>query len=142
MIFSTCCRPIPGDPIGGYIEPGHGLIIHIEHCPTLLEYQHNLDRYISLHWEEKVIGNFTIDLNVHMLNQRSSLASLALAIAESNSNIAHINAEEFDSHYFSVKLTITVHNRIHLAKILRKIRNNNSVIKVARQKPKLRKRKK
>ena len=142
VIFSTCCRPIPGDPIGGYIEPGHGLIIHIEHCPTLLEYQHNLDRYISLHWEEKVIGNFTIDLNVHMLNQRSSLASLALAIAESNSNIAHINAEEFDSHYFSVKLTITVHNRIHLAKILRKIRNNNSVIKVARQKPKLRKRKK
>ncbi len=139
VTFATCCRPIPGDPIGGYIESGHGLMVHIAHCPRLLKHQHDLDKYVSLHWEKNVVGDFSIDLNVHILNQRSSLASLALTIAESNSNIAHINAQEFDSHYFSVKLTITVHNRIHLARILRKIRNNNNVIKVVRQKPKIQK---
>jgi guanosine-3',5'-bis(diphosphate) 3'-pyrophosphohydrolase len=142
VIFATCCRPIPGDPIGGYIESGHGLMVHIEHCPILLKYQHNLDKYISLHWEKNVVGDFAVDLNVHILNQRSSLASLALTIAESDSNIAHINAKEFDGHYFSVNLTITVHDRIHLARILRKIRNKNNVIKVVRQKPKILKRKK
>jgi RelA/SpoT family (p)ppGpp synthetase len=136
VIFAKCCRPIPGDPIGGYIKPGRGLIVHVEHCPELIEYQKNPDKYISLHWEKNVQGDFPIDLSVSLLNQRGSLASLALTISEAGSNIAHINAEEFDGRYFSINLTVTVHNRIHLARILRKIRNNKHVGRVLRQKTK------
>lgn len=142
VIFAKCCRPIPGDPIGGYIAPGRGLMVHVEHCPALLEYQHNVDKYVSLHWEQNVQGDFPIDLSVNIANQRGSLASLALTISETESNISNINAEEFDGRYFSVNLTITVHNRIHLARILRKLRNNKNVIRVLRQKPKLKKKKK
>ncbi len=142
VIFANCCRPIPGDPIGGYIKPGHGLMVHVEHCPALLPYQKDPDKYISLHWEKNVQGDFPIDLNVNIVNQRGSLASLALTIAENDSNISNINVEGFDGRYFSVNLTITARDRIHLARILRKIRNNKNVIRVMRQKPKVSKKKK
>lgn len=142
VIFAKCCRPIPGDPIGGYIKPGRGLIVHVEHCPTLAEYQRDPDKYISLHWEKNVHGDFPIDLNVNILNQRGSLASVALTISEAESNIANINAEEFDGRYFSVNLTITVQDRIHLARVLRKLRNNKNIARVVRQKPKVRRSKK
>ncbi len=142
VIFAKCCRPIPGDPIGGYIKPGHGLMVHVEHCPSLIEYQNDPDKYISLHWEKNVQGDFPIDLIVSIINQRGSLASLALAISEAESNISNINVEEFDGRYFSVNLTIAVRDRIHLARILRKIRNNKNIIRVMRQKPKLKKEKK
>jgi len=142
VIFAKCCRPIPGDPIGGYIKPGRGLMVHVEHCPMLAEYQQDPDKYISLHWEKNVHGDFPIDLNVNILNQRGSLASVALTISEAESNIANINAEEFDGRYFSVNLTVTVHNRIHLARVLRKLRNNKNVARVVRQKPKVKKSKK
>jgi RelA/SpoT family (p)ppGpp synthetase len=135
--FAKCCRPIPGDPIGGYIEPGLGLIVHIEHCPALDKYRHNPEKYVSLHWESKIKVDFPVDLGIDILNQRGSLASLALAISEAESNIAHIKAEEFDERDFSVHLTITVRDRVHLARVLRKIRINKNVTRVIRLKPQI-----
>lgn len=142
VTFAKCCRPIPGDPITGFIEPGHGLIIHTEQCPALEAYRHIPDKLIPLRWEEKMHGDFPVDLRVDILNQRGSLARLALAISESESNIENINAEEYDGRYFTANLTITVHDRIHLAKVLRKIRNAKNVIRVIRNKPQLKKKNK
>lgn len=133
--YAKCCRPIPGDHIGGYIDSGHGLVVHVEHCPALEKYQHNPEKYVSLRWEEHVYGDFPVDLRVDIVNQRGSLASLALVISDAESNIENINAEEFDGSYFSVNLTLTAHGRTHLARILRKIRKNKNVIRVVRHKP-------
>ncbi len=138
--YAKCCRPIPGDPISGYIEPGQGVIVHVEQCPMLENFRQIPDKLIPLRWEEKVHGDFPVDLRVDILNQRGSLASLALIISECESNIEQINAEEFDGRYFSVNLTVTTHDRKHLAKILRKIRQSKNVIRVIRNKPQLRKR--
>lgn len=142
VTYAKCCRPIPGDPIGGYIEKGHGLVVHIEQCPNLANYRQNPDKYVSLRWEDHVKGDFPVDLRVEILNQRGSLAGLAVGISDAESNIENINAEEFDGRYFSVSLTITVRDRIHLARVLRKIRNTKNAIRVIRVKPRLRKKKK
>jgi guanosine-3',5'-bis(diphosphate) 3'-pyrophosphohydrolase len=139
VTYAKCCRPIPGDPIGGVVERGHGLVVHIEQCPNLESYRDNPDKYVSLRWEEQVHGDFPVDLRIEILNQRGSLARLALAISDSESNIENINAEEFDGRYFSVSVTITVRDRIHLARVLRKIRNAKNVIRVIRHKPRQKK---
>jgi guanosine-3',5'-bis(diphosphate) 3'-pyrophosphohydrolase len=136
--YGRCCRPIPGDPIMGYIEPGKGLVVHTEDCTTLEHYRQNqADKLIPLRWEDKIQGDFPVDLSIDILNHRGSLAALALTISEADSNIENINAEEFDGRYFTADLTITVKNRVHLAKILRKIRKAKNVIRVAREKSKL-----
>lgn len=140
LTYAKCCRPIPGDHICGFIEPGHGIMVHIEDCPTLESFRELPDKLIPLRWEEKVHGDFPVDLVIDILNQRGSLAGLALVIAESESNIESINAEEFDGRYFTVHITVSTHDRIHLAKILRKIRNAKNVIRVIRQKPKIKRR--
>ncbi len=140
--YAKCCRPIPGDPISGYIEKGHGLIVHFEQCPSLEAYRQHPDKFVSLRWEEKIEGDFAVDLRVEILNQRGSLAGLALSISDLDSNIENINAEEFDGRYFAVSLTITVRNRLHLARVLRKIRNTKNVIRVIRLKPRAKKKKK
>jgi (p)ppGpp synthase/HD superfamily hydrolase len=132
VTFAKCCRPIPGDPIGGYIESGQGLQVHVENCAVLEKFHHNHERYVSLHWEKKVHGDFPVDITVDILNIRGSLASLALTISEAESNIINIKAEEFDEHDFSVNMTVTVRDRPHLAKVLRKIRNNKNVLHVKR----------
>lgn len=140
VTFAKCCRPIPGDPISGYIEAGKGLIVHAEHCSILENYRHIPEKLIPLRWEDKVHGEFPTDLRVDILNHRGSLAKLAIVISEAESNIENINAEEFDGRYFSVKVTISTRDRIHLARILRKIRKAKNVIRVIREKPVMRKR--
>ncbi len=142
VTYAKCCRPIPGDLICGYIEPGQGVVVHIEQCPALENYHQLPDKLIPLRWEEKVHGDFPVDLRVDILNQRGSLASLALVISESESNIEQINAEEFDGRYFSVNITLTVYDRKHLARVLRNIRKIKNVIRVTRLKPQFRRKNK
>jgi len=135
VTYARCCRPIPGDPVTGFIETGRGLIVHTESCTTIDHKRHSPDRLIPLRWEEKVHGDFPVDLLIDIFNRRGSLASLALVISEAESNIELINAEEHADQYFSARLTLTTRNRKHLAKILRNIRKNKNVIRVTRVKP-------
>lgn len=133
--FAKCCRPIPGDHIAGLIKQGMGIEVHMVHCPRLEKYHHQPDKYVTLLWEENIEGDFSVDLKVDLVNRRGSLASLTLAISEAESNIENIRAQESDRHHFHVDITISVRNRSHLARILRKIRKRKDVIRVLRHKP-------
>ena len=132
--YALCCRPIPGDHIVGLVKTGQGIEVHLLHCPNLEKYHHHADKYVSLLWEEKVEGDFSVDLKLDLVNRRGSLATLALAISEAESNIEHIRAEESDRHHFHVDITIAVRSRPHLARILRKIRKCKDVLHVSRAK--------
>lgn len=134
--FASCCRPIPGDHIAGVIKVGHGVEVHLLHCPTILKIHNQPDQYIPLLWESKINREFSVDLKVDLFNQPGSLASLALAISEAESNIENIRAQERDSQHFNVDLTISVHNRAHLAEIMRKIRKRKNILRVVRKRPK------
>ncbi len=133
--FAKCCHPIPGDHIAGLIRVGHGIEVHMMHCPHIEKYHHQADKYVPLLWEEKVEGDFPVELKVDLVNRRGSLASLALAISEAESNIENIRAQESDRHHFHVDITISARNRSHLAKVLRKIRKRKDVIRVVRNRP-------
>lgn len=135
ITYAKCCRPIPGDHIGGLIKIGQGIEVHTLHCPHLEKYHHQADKYVTLLWEEKIEGDFSVDVKVDLVNRRGSLASLTLAISEAESNIENIRAQESDRHHFHVDLTISVRNRSHLARILRKIRKRKDVIRVLRKRP-------
>lgn len=135
IAYAKCCRPIPGDHIAGLMKIGQGIEVHLVHCPNLERYQHQPDKYVALLWEDKIEGDFPVDLKVDLINRRGSLASLTLAISEGESNIEHIRAQESDRHHFHVDVTIAVRNRSHLARILRKIRKRKDVIRVLRHKP-------
>lgn len=135
VAYAKCCRPIPGDHIGGLIKIGQGIEVHMIHCVNLERYHHQPDKYVALSWEDNIEGDFSVDLKVDLINRRGSLAALTLAISEADSNIENIRAQESDRHHFHVDVTITVRNRSHLARILRKIRKRKDVIRVLRHKP-------
>lgn len=133
--YAKCCRPLPGDDIIGIIRSGQGIEVHLLHCKNVSKYFDKPDRYVNLTWEEKVEGEFSVDLDVDLVNRRGSLASLTLAISEADSNIENIRAQESDRHHFHVDITISARNRTHLAKIIRKIRQRKDVIRVLRHRP-------
>lgn len=135
LFYARCCRPIPGDHIAGLIRRGQGIEVHLLNCPRLEKYHQQADKYVPLLWEDRVDGDFSVELRIDLINRRGSLAALAMAISEAESNIEDISAKESDTHHFHVEATIAVRNRVHLAKILRKIRKRKDVIRVLRQKP-------
>lgn len=131
--YANCCRPIPGDPILGYLTPGHGINVHHEQCEKIMQLQkRHSERVVFLCWEEEVRGEFKVDVLIEVVNQRGMLALLASAIADAEANIDNISVDPGDGHYYQVTLTMTVRNRQHLARVLRRIRSLKPVTRLTR----------
>ncbi len=132
--FARCCRPIPGDPIIGHVSSGKGLVIHQDTCRNIAEIRNYPDKISQVNWAANVSGEFLVDVRVEVESDRGIIATLATRITEQGASIEHINVHERDAHNSVIHLCIGVHNRIHLANIMRRIRNLSFVIRVNRSK--------
>ncbi len=130
--YAECCRPIPGDPIMGFLQKGSGVVVHVDSCPEMTNYRNKPERVISLRWEDKVMGEFPVDLTVEVENLRGVLAAMASAISDAQSNIDNISVEPGDGCYNLVQLTLTVRDRSHLARVMRRVRALKPVSRIFR----------
>lgn len=130
--YAECCRPIPGDPIVGCLESGKGIIVHVDTCPDVDLFRERPEKFIHMGWEDNVEGEFAVDLMVEVKNQRGVLALLAAAVSEAESNIENIVVDPGDGRFNKIKFTLSVHNRAHLARVMRRIRMNKPVIRITR----------
>jgi (p)ppGpp synthase/HD superfamily hydrolase len=131
--FAKCCRPIPGDPILGFFSAGRGIVIHTQSCKNITEYRKQPEKWIDVQWEEGVVGEFPVDLRIEVVNQRGVLATVAAAISGTEANIDNISLAERDGIHSTIDLTVTVRNRQHLARIMRRIRAIESVVRLNRK---------
>lgn len=134
ITFARCCRPIPGDPIIGHVSSGKGLVIHQDTCRNIAEIRNNPEKINHVNWAPSVTGEFLVDVRVEVESERGIIATLATRVTEQGGSIEHINVQERDAHNSVIHLCIGVHNRIHLANILRRIRNMSFVIRINRSK--------
>jgi RelA/SpoT family (p)ppGpp synthetase len=130
--FAKCCRPIPGDPILGYLSAGRGIVIHTQNCRNMPEYRKYPEKWIDVQWEKDIEKDFPVDLRVEVTNQRGVLAMVASAVAETGANIDNISIEERDGIFSAIDLTVLVENRRHLARIIRRLRRLERVLRISR----------
>jgi RelA/SpoT family (p)ppGpp synthetase len=132
MRFSKCCRPIPGDPVIGIITGGRGLMIHTQSCRNIADRKYPKENYLDVQWEPGIDEEFPVEVGVIVEDRRGVLARVATIIGDADSNIENVGIEERDGLTNKLQFTITVHNRQHLARVMRRVRNIPSVIKITR----------
>lgn len=132
--YAKCCRPIPGDPIVGVTSKGKGLIVHVESCRNISEARQDPSRCMPLSWDANMQGDFTVDLRLEMMNQKGVLAAVAAAAAEAQTNIDAIHMEELDADISRVYISLSVENRVHLARVMRRLKNLPSLARISRVK--------
>jgi GTP pyrophosphokinase len=135
--FAQCCRPIPGDPILGFINKDKGLVIHTHDCNAISKFRLDPDKWLDVEWDADDKRLFRVDLRVVVVNERGMLAKLAAGISDAGSNIDNVSAEESDgSQYTTINFTVQVHNRVHLAELIRNLRKIPEVVRINRLKGK------
>ncbi|MDX1443095.1 MAG: bifunctional GTP diphosphokinase/guanosine-3',5'-bis pyrophosphate 3'-pyrophosphohydrolase [Gammaproteobacteria bacterium] len=130
--LGRCCHPIPGDEIVGYLSTGRGIVIHRDSCPNLVEYREHPDKWIEVQWEKDIERDFTVEVRIEVVNTRGVLATVAATISEMGSNIEQVNVQERDGSTSVMNLLFSVHDRKHLANIMRSIRKMPDVLKMTR----------
>lgn len=131
--FGKCCYPIPGDTIVGYVSSGRGIVIHTNTCDNVAAVLHDPSRILPVEWDKNVSGEFSVELKVDVEQVRGIIATLANAVNESEGNIENMNVLEQYVSFCTVQLVIKVKDRLHLARIIKRIRTSKGVLSITRR---------
>jgi len=85
--LAKCCRPVPGDPIVGYISLGRGITIHREDCPNVAVLKKDPERFTSVSWDGDADTSFRVEIEVHGWDRHRLLEDMSRTFAEAGINI-------------------------------------------------------
>ncbi|MFW6346239.1 MAG: ACT domain-containing protein, partial [Halomonas sp.] len=130
--FARCCHPLPGDPVIGHLSVGKGIVVHRAECRNLGELRNDPDKLFALEWSDEIAEDFPVALRLEVESRRGLVAELAGLVTDADANIERIGIEERDARLASVNLTLSVRDRVHLARIIKRLRNLSQVGKITR----------
>ncbi len=131
--YSQCCYPIPDDEVVAILSPGRGMVIHQTGCTNIRKLtKEEPQRVLPMQWEKGAKGEFKASLRIELFNHQGTLATLTNTIAGCDSTIIGLQTEEKESNIYYIDLQLTTVNRVHLARIMRKIRTMPEVQRVSR----------
>jgi guanosine-3',5'-bis(diphosphate) 3'-pyrophosphohydrolase len=85
--LAKCCRPVPGDPIVGYVSLGRGITIHREDCPNVAALRKDPERFVDVEWDGDNESAFRVELHVEGWDRHRLLEDLSRTFSENGVNI-------------------------------------------------------
>ena len=131
--FAKCCHPIPGDAVLGFATAGKGIVIHTDSCNNVADFKKYPEKWVDIEWANEIDDDFISELRIDVNNQRGVLATVAATISDVDSNIETIAMEERDGITTTMVISLTVHDRVHLARIIKRLRTNKAVSRIVRK---------
>jgi len=89
--FASCCNPLPGEPIIGYITRGRGVTVHRIDCPNVGNFED--ERLIQVTWEGVEEKPYPAKIKVKCLNKPGMLGRICTMFADMDVNIDSGNFE-------------------------------------------------
>ncbi len=85
--LAKCCRPVPGDPIVGYISLGRGITIHRDDCPNVAVLKRDPDRFTPVSWDGDAETSFRVEIEVQGWDRHRLLEDMSRTFSEAGINI-------------------------------------------------------
>jgi guanosine-3',5'-bis(diphosphate) 3'-pyrophosphohydrolase len=135
VVYSTCCRPLPGDEIVGYLGRGEGLAVHTRDCQTARKLEHkDSERFIGVEWSDEPVRSFETGITVTVVNGKGVLARVAGALATAEADIVHVDmGHDSPQDTADLRFVVAVRDVAHLDNVLRQLKRTPSVIQAERQ---------
>ena len=134
VVYATCCKPIPGDAILGYLGRGEGLVVHTSACHVARKLQQkDSERFIGVEWSDEPTRPFETGIEVTVVNGKGVLARVAGALASAESDIIHVDmGQEAAQDSAQLRFVIAVSDISHLDAVLRQLKRTPSVVSAER----------
>lgn len=125
---ASCCKPIPGDPVIGYITKGSGITVHRTICPNVKDLE---ERLINVRWNENITKKYPSEIIVYALKQDDILIKIISKTSNSETIIQKVNTI-YENDGMNIELTVLTPNIEQLNKLLNDIRSIKEVTNVER----------
>ena len=124
--IASCCDPIPGDEILGYITKGNGISIHRNTCPNI---RNSEERIINVHWNVETTKKYQVDLLITANSSKNLLVNIISQTTNNNIAVSSINTLNENTRY---KITVSVENKQILEKFINDLKTIQGIQNIER----------
>ena len=130
---ASCCNPIAGDKVFGFVTINDGIKIHKKNCPNSVSLQSNYDyRIIKAKWIDSSQEEFTVKIELIGIDKMGLVNNITKVISENmNINMKRLNFET-DSGTFKGDILMSVKTNLEATKLIKKLKVLNGIEKIKR----------
>ena len=125
---ASCCKPIPGDRIVGFITKGNGISVHRSVCPNISELT---ERLIEVRWNDTLEKKYSTNILVRATNNKNVLIDIISKTSSSDILVQSINTINSSEDYM-FDITVLVQDKERLLKFINDLEMLDSIIRVER----------
>ena len=131
--IASCCNPIPGDSVVGFLSEDGAVTVHKKSCPEANDFaaKHG-DRIIPLHWDESGSGSFIVQVSIKGLDRIGIINEITRYISFVMSVNIHRICIETENGVFEGTIDLYVRNKNDLEKLIRKLQKIEGIQNVVR----------
>jgi GTP pyrophosphokinase len=122
-LIAKCCKPVPPDPIVGFITRTRGVMVHRQDCPNITGLQEGQrERLMPADWGKTGDAPFSAEIEVVALDRQGLLRDISEAIARERINVIAVNTLSKGSHAF-MRFTLQVTAAEGIGRVLRQVKD-------------------
>ena len=132
---ANCCKPLPGDPIGGYITVGRGVTVHRQDCLTFLNLQEvEPNRIIEVNWGGQPVAVYPVEIEIEAYDRSGLLRDITQVFSNSKCDVLSLQTQtNKDENTATMRVTVEISSLEQLARLLAQVRNLPNIIDVRRK---------
>src|SRR5437868_2800428 len=130
--IAQCCKPVPGDPISGYITRGKGITVHRTSCKNIMNVS-NQERVVPVDWDTGGRQLYPVVIKIEAWDRTGLLRDIATVIAESKINLTGAEVQVYDDKTAVISTTVEISSLTQLSRLMERLETVKDVHTVARE---------
>lgn len=114
--LGSCCTPIPGDPIQGYVTKGYGIVVHHANCRNVVHFEK--ERLISLQWATNPNRKYPVSIKITAVTNNNLLMEIMNVVSVNGLSILAIHATNNTNLETIIKLKVLTTGIQELEKLI------------------------
>lgn len=133
--IASCCKPVPGDPIVGFITQGRGVSIHRRDCSNAIRLEEaEQDRMIEVDWGNAEDKTYAVDIVIEAYDRSGLLRDVMNVMANERLNVTAVNTKtDRSDNVARMLVSVDIRRLEELGRIMDKINQLPNVSDVHRQ---------
>ena len=129
---ARCCKPVPGEPIRGYVTRGRGVSVHRADCVNVVNAA-DPRRLVEVEWDRDSRQVYPVRLRIEGRDRTGLLRDVATAIAESKVNLSGAAVEVEGRNQAVISTVVEGTSLTELSRLLERLEGVRDVVQVVRE---------
>ncbi|MBK1647824.1 RelA/SpoT family protein [Rhabdochromatium marinum] len=133
--IASCCKPVPRDPIVGFVTRGRGIRIHRQSCRNIANLPPgDRERLVDALWAEQSANTrFSVDVRLLAVDYRGLLRDVSAALADAQADVTGLTTQsDRRADVANMRFTLRIASIDELDRVLNKLRQLPDVLEVKR----------